>query len=547
MSRHWQRGWRDGLPALFAQEWDLLVIGGGITGAGILLEASRRGLKALLVEQRDFAWGTSSRSSKLVHGGLRYLKEGRFGLTRESVREREALLRDAPGLVEPQGFAFADYKHRKPGRRSFLFGLPIYDAMAGRRERHYADADDFGMMAPNVSRDGLQGGMLYTDAKTDDARLVLRVLQEAQAHGGVAINYVAAEALLRDGGKVCGARLRDGEARYELRARLVVNATGAWADGLRGQAGAAPRLRPLRGSHLVLPAWRLPLAQAISLMHPDDGRPVFAFPWEGVTLVGTTDVDHGEDMQHEAAITQAEFDYLMKALRAQFPQQALADGDVIATYAGVRPVIDHGQADPSKEGREHAVWLDDGMLTVTGGKLTTFRVIALDVLKHAMPLLAGWRDALKPLPIFAQAAASSKRLGGDAHRRLLGRYGQYAQDLLDAAQDGEMERIPGTESLWAELRWAARAEAVLHLEDLLLRRTRLGLQLRHGGADIMPRIRSICQLELGWSGERWGTEQAAYLALWDACHSPVAPAQAGAHGAHELTSAMGSRLRGNDG
>ena len=523
MTRRWQRGWRDGLPELFAQDWDLLVIGGGITGAGILLEASRRGLKALLVEQRDFAWGTSSRSSKLVHGGLRYLKEGRFGLTRESVREREALLRDAPGLVEPQGFAFADYRHRKPGRRSFLFGLAIYDAMAGRRERHYADADEFAMMAPNVDRDGLQGGMLYTDAKTDDARLVLRVLQEAQAHGGVAVNYMAADALLRDGGKVCGARLRDeqGGAAYEVRGQLVVNATGAWADGLRGQAGAAPRLRPLRGSHLVLPAWRLPLAQAISLMHPADGRPVFAFPWEGVTLVGTTDVDHGESMQHEAAITRAEFDYLMASLRAQFPQQALADSDVIATYAGVRPVIDHGQSDPSKESREHAVWLDDGMLTVTGGKLTTFRVIALDVLKHAMPLLAGWRDELKPLPIFAQAAMR-KRLGGQARQRLLGRYGEHAQDVLDAAQEGELELIPGTESLWAELRWAARAEAVLHLEDLLLRRTRLGLQLRHGGADVMSRIRSMCQPELGWSDERWDTGQAAYLALWSAHYSPAA-------------------------
>jgi len=220
---------------------------------------------------------------------------------------------------------------------------------------------------------------------------------------------------------------------------------------------------------------------------------------------------------------------------------------VIATYAGVRPVIDHGQSDPSKEGREHAVWLDEGMLTVTGGKLTTFRVIALDVLKHALPLLAGWRDELKPLPIFGPATARRGPLGAQAHQRLLGRYGKHAQDVLDAAHEGELERIPGTETPWAELRWAARAEAVLHLEDLLLRRTRLGLQLRHGGADLMPRIRAICQPELGWSSRRWDTEQAAYLALWSAHYSPVVPAQAGVHSAHELTSAMGSRLRGNDG
>ena len=196
MTAGWPSGWRAALPALFARDWDIVIIGGGITGAGILLEASRRGLKALLVEQRDFAWGTSSRSSKLVHGGLRYLKDGHFALTRESVRERQTLLREAPGLVEPQSFAFADYRGRKPGRKLFLAGLAIYDLMAGKRERHYFGAGDFAMMAPNIGRAGLDGGMRYTDAKTDDARLVLRVLQEAKAHGGVAVNYMAATSLL---------------------------------------------------------------------------------------------------------------------------------------------------------------------------------------------------------------------------------------------------------------------------------------------------------------------------------------------------------------
>jgi glycerol-3-phosphate dehydrogenase len=503
MNQHWQAGWRSALPALFARQWDLLIVGGGITGAGILLEASRRGLDALLVEQRDFAWGTSSRSSKLVHGGLRYLKEGRLGLMRESVHEREAMLREAPGLVQEQPFAFADYPGRKPGRASFLLGLAIYDLMAGRRERHYVGADEFCMMAPNVRRDGLRGGICYTDAKTDDARLVLRVLQEAQLHGGVAVNYMAVKSLLRAGGKVCGAQLEDGldGARHEIRARLVVSATGAWADQLRAQSGAAPRLRPLRGSHLVLPAWRLPLSQAISLMHPADGRPVFAFPWEGVTLVGTTDVDHAGGMAREAAITRAELDYLMAALRFQFPQQALLEADIIATYAGVRPIIDSGHGDPSKAAREHAVWVDDGLLTVTGGKLTTFRAIALDALRHAKPLLPGWRDELAPLD------------------RLRGRHGAHTPALLAAARDGELEPIPGTETPWAELRWAARAEAVIRLEDLLLRRTRLGLQLRGGGAALMDRIRAICQPELGWTDARWDSGQAAYLALWNTHYS----------------------------
>jgi len=517
----WQRGWRAALPSLAEREWDLLIIGGGITGAGILLEAARRGLKALLVEQRDFAWGTSSRSSKLVHGGLRYLKEGQFGLTRESVRERNALMREAGGLVEPQGFAFADYVDGKPGRKMFLLGLAIYDLMAGRRERHYVDAPEFLMMAPNVGRASLLGGICYTDAKTDDARLVLRVLQEAQSCGGVAVNYLAAQNLLRAGTKVTGARLVDGVhgALLDVRARLVVNATGAWADGLRGQAGAGPRIRPLRGSHLVLPAWRLPLAQAVSLMHPADGRPVFAFPWEGVTLVGTTDVDHGAALTAEASITRAELDYLMLALEAQFPQLGLCEADVLATYAGVRPVIDNGQADPSKEAREHAVWVDDGLLTVTGGKLTTFRVIALDALKHAMPLLPGWRDKLEPRPIFAHRALPAMRLRGARRQRLEGRYGVSAGALLDAAGPGELALVPGTQTLWAELRWAARAEAVQHLEDLMLRRTRLGLQLRGGGIEHLERIRAICQRELGWDDPQWDASQAAYLTLWNTHYS----------------------------
>lgn len=523
MSGLWRSGARAGLPELLKRDWDLIVIGGGITGAGILLEASRRGLKALLVEQRDFAWGTSSRSSKLVHGGLRYLKEGKFGLTRESVHERVTLLREAAGLVEPQSFAFGDFKGRKPGKRVFLIGLAIYDLMAGQRGRHYFGRDEFKALAPNLSDKDLNGGMVYTDAKTDDARLVLRVLDEAQQQGGHAVNYLSVASLLREGGKVCGAQLRDGlsGAEYAVKARLVISATGAWADGLRAQGGAKPKLRPLRGSHLVLPAWRLPLAQAISLMHPLDGRPVFAFPWEGVTLVGTTDVDHKADMAHEAAITRDEVDYLMAALHDQFPLLDLVEDDVIASYAGVRPVIDSGKSDPSKEGRDHALWLEDGLLTVTGGKLTTFRVIALDALKKAATLLPDWHDKLEPMPVFSEAIPLryNRQLPQGQARRLQGRYGVHAQQLIDAAGPGELALVAGTETIWAQLRWAARHESVQKLEDLLLRRSRIGILLHGGGVEILGRVRAICQQELGWDDARWHAEQADYLALWAAHYS----------------------------
>ena len=526
MNALWPQGWRahgsNGVPALCKREWDILVIGGGITGAGILLEASRRGLSALLVEQRDFAWGTSSRSSKLVHGGLRYLAQGHLALTREAVREREALLADAPGLVEPQGFAFADHGASKRKRRTMLAGLALYDLFAGRREAHWLAADAFALRAPNAAGPTLAGGIVYTDAKTDDARLVLRTLAEARRHGGAALNYVSAHALLSEGGRITGACLRDGanaNAGHDVRARLVIDACGAWC-GLLGASG--PRLRPLRGSHLILPAWRLPLAQAISLMHPADGRPVFAFPWEGATLVGTTDVDHRDGLAREAAITRPELDYLMAALQAQFPQLALEEGDVVATYAGVRPVVDSGaDGTPSKAGREHAITSTEGLVSVTGGKLTTFRAIALDTLRQAQKQLPGWRDALAPCRIYDPVALpqAGRRLPASTLRRLAGRYGAQAQALIDAAQEGELEIIPGTETLWAELRWAARAEAVEQLDDLLLRRVRIGLLLRGGGQEHFARIRAVCQPELGWLDARWEAEAAAYGQLWKSHYS----------------------------
>jgi glycerol-3-phosphate dehydrogenase len=428
------------------------------------------------------------------------------------------LLREAAGLVEPQSFAFADYRGRKPGRWLFSLGLTLYDWMAGQRSRRYYPADEFLLLAPHIERAGLKGGMCYGDAKTDDARLVLRVLQEALAAGGVAFNYLAATQVLRTGGNADGVELLDAPsgATYRIKAKVVVSATGAWADGLRQNAAAGSKLRPLRGSHLLLPAWRLPVAQAVSLMHPRDRRPVFAFPWEGVTLVGTTDVDHGAGMTVEASITPDEVAYLMQALEFQFPELGLGLDDIIATFAGVRPVIDSGKADPSREARDHAVWLEQGLLTVTGGKLTTFRLIALDALAHCAPLLPG-RHArshssrtfrqLEPLP-------ANRALTAAQAQRLQGRYGAHAAELLAAAHGDELETIAGSETLWAELRWAARAEAVMHLEDLLLRRTRLGLQLRQGGAEILPRIRAICQAELGWGDQRWLAEEAAYLAVW---------------------------------
>lgn len=515
---------RDAIWQRMDGTWDVIIVGGGITGAGLLREAAHLGLRTLLVERRDFAWGASSRSSKLVHGGLRYLKQGDLRLMYESVHARNRLLRAGAGLISPLGFLLPVYRRAGPGRGTYGIGLAVYDALGTQWTHHYADAAEFSLLAPSVAQADLRGGYAYQDAQTDDARLVLRLLREAEAAGGWAINYVAAESLLREDGRVAGVRLRDSESGRALdaRATVVVNATGAWADRLRGQAGGAMRLRPLRGSHLVFPAWRFPIAQAIGFTHPADQRAVFALPWEGVTLVGTTDVDHTRPLDDEPGIAVDEVAYLMAALDAHFPALALTAADAFAAFAGIRPVISSGRSDPSHESRDAALWDDDGLLTITGGKLTTFRESAIMTIKAIRERIPGILppaadaaplDAVEPL-----RERAGPHLTPEQRQRLAGRYGADAQALVDAAHPGELERIPDTPVLWAELRWGARMERVEHLDDLLLRRVRLGLLLPEGGAAHLPAIRAICQPELGWDDARWQAEEDRYRALWQASY-----------------------------
>jgi glycerol-3-phosphate dehydrogenase len=519
----WHKNWREQIWSDLDQPWDLIVIGGGITGAGILREASRVGLKTLLVERHDFASGTSSRSSKMVHGGLRYLRNAQIGLTVDSVHEREHLLREGSGLIESLSFIIASYRGDRPPAWAFGMGLTVYDIL-GRHwaHRHY-DAPQLRELCPHITERDLLGGYHYYDAQTDDARLVLRVIREAVRAGGAALNYAGVEGLLRDrAGQVCGIQLRDqlsGAAR-DVCAPVVISAAGAWADRLRAHLDEPPRLRPLRGSHLILPWRKLPLTQAVNFMHPIDQRPVFAVPWEGITLVGTTDVDHGADVQTDPRLTTQEFDYLMMGLLYAFRPAGLQLCDVQATLSGIRPVVDTGQADPSKESRESVLWDECGLLTIAGGKLTTFRLMALQALRAV-------RNRLPQQPRFSRQhrmldpidPTLIADLDPGAALRLFGRYGADTPHLLQAAQPADLKPIDNTPSLWAELRWAARDEGVVHLDDLLLRRVRLGLLLPQGGAAHLDRIRSVAQPELGWSDERWAQEVSDYASLWNRCYS----------------------------
>ncbi|GAG77408.1 unnamed protein product, partial [marine sediment metagenome] len=316
---------------------------------------------------------------------------------------------------------------------------------------------------------------------------VLRIIQEGVRQGGCALNYARVENLLRThSGIVCGVQIRDmdpdGNNRTaEVNSTTVVNATGAWTDEVRNMAiksngkkqGEKPQIRRLRGSHLVFPSQKLPLNRAVSIWHPRDKRPVFTFPWEGVTVIGTTDVDHTSVMETNPSISQFEADYLLEAIGYTFPSINLGSGDVQSTFSGIRAVIATGKTDPSKESREHMLWYEDGLLTITGGKLTTFRIMAHEALNILKKSINKLRDIQPKGPMLKSPDLdlfNEILLNKQAQLRLIGRHGQDSETLIKSADPSDLVPIGSSLNLWSELRWAARAEGIVHLEDLLLRR-----------------------------------------------------------------------------
>jgi glycerol-3-phosphate dehydrogenase len=531
------------------KQWDMIVVGGGITGAGIYREAARLGLNVLLVEQQDFAWGTSSRSSKMVHGGLRYLGSGQLSLANDSVKERQNLMKELPGLVNPLPFVMGHYNGVFPGPWIFNKLLAVYDFMAGQRYRKYVNKGIRDFLVPGMNTHNLKGATQFSDAVTDDSRLVMRVLHDGNADGGTAINYVKAVDTLKSSGfekkggaakkggaeKVSGLKIEDqvsGE-QFEMTASIVINATGTWTDELRRTLGQKNVIRPLRGSHLIVPFWRLPSAFSVSFFHAKDKRPVFVFPWEGVTVIGTTDLDHQQNSSEESSITQVEVDYLLDAANAQFPEAKLLTNDVRASWSGVRPVVSKNQDEatdaskpnkPSDEKREHAVWDEQGLISVAGGKLTTYRLIALDVLQKAAPYVPALSSALEQgargdskTSHFKPALLTSSfiQLSSELKKRLLGRYGHHTETLLSHAKllENDFKKIGSTDTLWAELSWSCQHESIQHLDDLLLRRTRIGLLLENGAEAEFHDIKGICQKYLAWDDVKWVAELKRYQGI----------------------------------
>jgi glycerol-3-phosphate dehydrogenase len=525
----WQKGWREEIWSQLDREWDVLVIGGGITGAGVARLAATCGLETLLVEARDFAFGTSSRSSKLAHGGFRYLYNRQFDVTFESVRQREELLREAPNLVTPLAFNLPNYSEYGIPSRLLNFGVGLYDLMAPKWRHQRLSAQELKGKFEFLRMENLETCFRYEDAELDDARLVLRVIREAVRAGASAMNYARAEQLLRNmQGQVCGAVLRDMAASdgrtTEARAKVVVNASGPWTDTVRSDLHVPDRMRKLRGSHLIFDANRLPIPEALTIFHPIDKRAMFALPWEGKTLVGTTDVDHSTDLEKEydePFASQPEIDYILTAIDFLFPSLKINQEDIVSSFAGLRPIISGGVDSPSKESRAHQVWNEDGLITITGGKLTTFRLMARQTVEAVLTALSrSPHGDARQRALERVAVPHMEGLPQSLLRFLSGRHGEEAGDLLNQAQMGELEPIEDLPNPWAELRYAARSEGVVHLDDLLLRRVRLGMLLPQGGADLLPRIRTLAQPELGWSDQRWKTEEKTYLEIWKRYYSP---------------------------
>jgi glycerol-3-phosphate dehydrogenase len=512
-STHWKE---------LKQDWDLIIIGGGITGAGIFNMAVRKGYKALLVDARDYAFGTSSRSSKLVHGGFRYLANRQYKVTAESVRERERMVREARHLVNPERFMLPSFKTDHMSPRKFGVGVMLYDLLAPKWDHQFRDKDEILQYCPLCTSPDVVSAWEYGDAKVDDARLVLRIIQEAAALDGTALNYAKVTSLARNQqGQVRGVVLQDTSGsnlpEQEVLAKVVINAAGPWSDELRGQLGHEPRLRKLRGSHLFFPYKKIPLTHAITLFHPRDRRAQFIFPWEGVTLIGTTDLDHPSELEekyNETFASQAEIDYLLESIHHIFPELKISQDDILATEGGVRPVINTGAATPSQESRSQVIWEEDGLLTITGGKLTIYRVMAAQALNAVSARLRGSPRFDHKMKAFDPLPKPVGALEAERWEYLAGRYGRNVNALISESPAKELAPIGDLPAQWAELRWAARHEDVIHLDDLLLRRLRLGLTCKDGGQELLPRILSIVQPELGWDDIRWQAEVNRYRQIW---------------------------------
>jgi glycerol-3-phosphate dehydrogenase len=544
---------RADIARLADERWDLLVVGGGITGVGAALDGVSRDLRVACIEREDIAAGTSSRSSRLIHGGLRYLEQFRFGLVREALAERSRLLRLAPHLVRLEPLLFPLYGDPITVRPFYGAGLTLYDLLGASRDggRHrYLGVEAALEHTPVLRRARLRGAFVFHDGVEDDARYALAVARTARAQGATIATRLRVHGALRERGRIAGVHVHDelGGTDFEIRARAVIDATGVWSglpDGAFPVVGAAaPPIRPSRGTHLIVRRDRIPAASGLTIRVP--GKVVFFVPWPGHWLIGTTDLPY-EGPPDGVVPTGDDVDEILAAVNRTLDVD-LTRADLVGTYAGLRPLVGDG---PSADGstlrvsREHRVHVEpDGLTRIGGGKYTTYRVMARDVVDAALD--AAYEGAIRggqgqgiararpsrtdELPLIGAAghpalnalvdglsgrlAAGGSGLERRHAARLVARHGTQATDVVALGERLDLLRPLGPEidHLEAEVAWAVREELALGVGDVLVRRTRLAQELPDRGAAIAPRVAEIVGAELGWSKRGRQAEVAGFLA-----------------------------------
>lgn len=501
--------------------WDLIIVGGGATGAGLAVDAASRGYQTLLLEQSDFGKGTSSRSTKLIHGGVRYLEQGNISLVTEALRERERLLQNAPHLVRDLSFVLPAYKWWE--KSYYGLGLKMYDWLAGRQSfgacRKLSSQSAL-QLIPGLKSESLRGGVLYHDGQFDDARLVVNLMQSAVENGGVVLNYCRVDRLLKsDSGKTEGVEATDVEsgAAFELRARCIINATGPFSDGLRSmdEPGISPWITPSRGIHLVLDSSFLGGDTALLVPKTEDGRIIFAIPWHGRCVIGTTDTPL-EEVTLEPHLSSEEVEFLLETA-GRFLSRQPTRADILSTFSGIRPLVKFsGSRVTSKISREHAIEVSSsGLLTIAGGKWTTYREMAEDGIDQAAKV-AG-------LPL-KECVTQNLRIHGcpehrpESHAPLSDVYGSdrvHIQALID--QQPEWGTPLGEKSglTQAEVIWAVRAEMARTVEDVLSRRSRILLLDAREAKSLAEPVAEIMTRELQRSQEWKMTQISEFVELAD--------------------------------
>ncbi len=521
-----------GWQRLAGEQFDVVVIGGGVVGSGAALDAATRGLKVALVEARDLASGTSSRSSKLFHGGLRYLEQLEFGLVREALHERELMLtRLAPHLVKPVSFLYP-LAHRIWERPYVAAGLALYQALGGARsvpgQRHLTRAAAL-RMAPALRRNTLIGGVHYYDAIADDARHTMTVARTAAQYGAVVRSSTQVIGFLREADRICGVRVRDCETGEEtgVDAHAVLNCTGVWTDEIQRMSGGRGRfrVRPSKGVHIVVPRDRIVSESGLILRTATSV--LFVIPWRSHWIVGTTDTSWNLDLAHPAA-TRPDIDYLLDTVNAVLATP-LNEADIEGVYAGLRPLLAGESDETSRLSREHAVArVAPGLIAIAGGKYTTYRVMAADAVDAAVPDLPGrvaasitdkvpllGADGYHALVNQADALAAQHGLHPYRLRHLLDRYGSAVHHVLALAADRRDLLAPVPQApdyLRVEVVHAASHEGALHLEDVLTRRTRISIEYPHRGEACAADVADLMGEVLGWDAVARHREVQIYLA-----------------------------------